>query len=241
MQISNRLLMVSDLVPKNARLVDIGTDHGYVPIYLYTQGRISKALAMDINKGPIERAKAHIAECGLEGAIETRQSDGMARLIPGEGDALVIAGMGGPLMIRILEQGKDKLLGNETLILQPQSELPLVRHYLHDHGYAIEKEEMVFEDGKYYVAMKAYKGREQYSKTVAYTYGQTLLEGRNKVLYQYLCKHAKTLADLKETLIQANTPGACVRLEAVEAEAAELLEALAYFQVSEDKGADDEK
>lgn len=107
MMLSKRMQAVADLVPEAACLADIGTDHGYLPIRLVQKGRVRRAIAMDVNAGPLDRASGHIEECGLGERIATRLSDGLTELGPGEADVVLIAGMGGPLTVRILERGKD--------------------------------------------------------------------------------------------------------------------------------------
>ena len=106
MQLSKRLAAVARLVSAGSRLADVGTDHGYVPISLVCEGKIPSAIAMDVNRGPLNRARAHIKAQGLEKYIDTRLSDGLAALAPGEADSVLIAGMGGMLMMRILSQGQ---------------------------------------------------------------------------------------------------------------------------------------
>ncbi len=162
MQISERLQAVAELVSPGSRLADVGTDHGYVPIFLVRKGRIPSAVAMDINRGPLERARLHIRQYGLEGCIETRLSDGLAKLLPGEADSILIAGMGGMLTVRILESGREVLQAAKELILQPQSDIREVRLFLKKNGYRIEAENMVEEDGKFYPMMRAVQGQEHF-------------------------------------------------------------------------------
>ena len=109
MELSRRLRMNASFVTPGNRLADVGTDHGYIPIALRLEGVIPSALAMDINPGPLERAKEHIRQFDLETDIHTRLSDGVQALCPGEADSVLIAGMGGALTIKILEAGKDVL------------------------------------------------------------------------------------------------------------------------------------
>lgn len=156
-QISRRLKAVAAMVTPGVRLADVGTDHGYIPIYLIQTEKIRCAVAMDINQGPLERAQEHIRQYGLGEQIETRLSDGLYALAPGEADSIVIAGMGGLLMVRILEEGKAVLETGPELILQPQSEIRQVRAYLETEGYEIVQEDLVFEEGKYYPMMRAVK------------------------------------------------------------------------------------
>ena len=109
MELSKRLYAVAGLVTKGASVADIGTDHGYIPIYLIEQGISPKAIALDINKGPLERARMHIVGHGLKDRIETRLSDGLEAVMPGEVDTMIAAGMGGGLIIKILTEGKEVL------------------------------------------------------------------------------------------------------------------------------------
>lgn len=135
-------------------VADVGTDHGYIPIYLVEQGSCKRAIAMDIRKGPLQRAKEHIEEHQLGAYIQTRLSDGLAALKNGEADAVVIAGMGGATMQGILEAGKDVITPGTVLVLQPQSEVAQFRNYLKENGFELLAEDMVCEDGKFYPMMK---------------------------------------------------------------------------------------
>ena len=129
--------------------------HGYVPISLCEGKQIPSAIAMDINEGPLLRAKSHIEEAGLTGYIQTRLSDGLAALKAGEGDTVLIAGMGGILMEKILHEGRETLSSVRELILQPQSEIRQFRTWLREQGLRITDEKMVEEDGKFYPMMRA--------------------------------------------------------------------------------------
>ena len=158
MELSKRLYAVASLVTEGASVADVGTDHRYIPIYLIQQNIASKAIALDINGGPLERARMHIIGYNLKGQIETRLSDGLLAVQPGEVDTMIAAGMGGGLIIRILEDGKEVVESLKEFILQPQSEVWRVRRYLLDHHMNIIDEDMVEEDGKYYPMMKAVHG-----------------------------------------------------------------------------------
>lgn len=212
-KISKRLEMVASLVSDGSVLADVGTDHGYVPIYLLEQQRIPRAIAMDIGRGPLARAEEHIALYGAQKYIETRLSDGVAALTPGEVDSIVIAGMGGGLVIHILESGADVCRKARELVLQPQSELAKVREYLQCAGYVTEAEEMLSEDGKYYPMMRVHyesaavgnfmqdgenKNAEKADDIeVCYRYGRLLLEQQHPVLYEYLQKER----DIQEQIL----------------------------------------
>lgn len=154
MQISKRLEAVAGMVTPGLTLADVGTDHAYIPIYLVENQTVSRAVAMDIGRGPLARAQEHIRAHGLEAQIETRLSDGLGALEPGEVQSIVIAGMGGPLAVRILTMGAAQAAACREVILQPQSDLRLVRSYLCNAGYRIVQEELVCEEGKFYPMMK---------------------------------------------------------------------------------------
>lgn len=190
MELSKRLKAVAELVTPGMRLADVGTDHGYIPIYLTEAGVIPSAIAMDINKSPLERAKEHIREHGLEGKIQTRLSDGLKNLQMNEADCMIAAGMGGGLVIRILSEERDTAGSLKELILQPQSEIDSVRKYLTEEGYRIVAEDMVYEDGKYYPMMKAVPcmagaGEIPYSEEEL-EFGRVLLQQAHPVLGQFL-------------------------------------------------------
>ena len=190
MELSKRLKAVAELVTPGMRLADVGTDHGYIPIYLTEAGVIPSAIAMDINKGPLERSKEHIREHGLEGKIQTRLSDGLKNLQMNEADCMIAAGMGGGLVIRILSEERDTAGSLKELILQPQSEIDSVRKYLTEEGYRIVAEDMVYEDGKYYPMMKAVPcmagaGEIPYSEEEL-EFGRVLLQQAHPVLGQFL-------------------------------------------------------
>lgn len=192
MKLSKRLRAVADLLSEGLTFADIGTDHGYIPIFLVESGKSPRAIAMDINKGPLLRAEAHIKEHGLEKQISTRLSDGMQALKSGECEAAVLAGMGGGLVMKILEEGKHVREDMQEWILQPQSEIAKVRQYLCENGYCIAEEDMVEEDGKYYPIMRVIKGEAPEYHNIELCYGKWLLDQKHPVLLTYLMKEIKT-------------------------------------------------
>jgi tRNA A22 N-methylase len=152
--LSKRLEAIASLITPGYIVADVGTDHGYIPIYQVQQNRSPSAIAMDLRKGPLQRAADHIQSCGLSDRIKTRLSDGTAALGVGEAEAIVVAGMGGELVLHILTDGEAVCRSAKELILQPQSEIAGVRRYLREHAYRIVAENMIYEDGKYYPMMR---------------------------------------------------------------------------------------
>lgn len=186
MELSKRLQAVANLVSDGVTLADVGTDHGYVPICLVQIGKCSKAIAMDVNQGPLLRAKSHIEEQGLAQQITTRLSDGVKELDEGEVECVVIAGMGGALTVKILEQGECVFRSLKEFVLQPQSEIWKVRRYLCENGYVITDEDMVLEDGKFYPMMRVINGQAPAYNKIELNYGKVLLEKKHPVLKQFL-------------------------------------------------------
>lgn len=208
-QLSKRLKAVADLITGEGVLADIGTDHGYIPIYLVQTGRIPQAIAADIKEGPLLRAKEHIEKYGLGAYIETRLSDGAKKIAPGEAQILVLAGMGGGLMQRILSQSEEVFSVAKEVILQPQSEQEHLRRYLIAKGYQILAEDMVKEDGKYYPMMRISmtkngdcKGKNPYENAgdIGYVYGAYLLNDGHPLLQDFLKREEKIYTDLLQDL-----------------------------------------
>lgn len=203
-KLSDRLSAVASFVTEGNILADVGTDHGYIPIYLLQNRRIPKAIAMDINEGPLQRAKEHIALYGLQDYIELRLSDGVSALVPGETDTILVAGMGGGLVMHILEEGKEVCMRAKELILQPQSELERVRKYLWSDGYVILEENMILEDDKFYPMMRVVyqnvRDTESAECPLFCHYGKLLLEQRHPVLKEYLEREKKLYTGILEKL-----------------------------------------
>ena len=186
--LSKRMMCLANMVTPGKRIVDIGCDHALVSIYLVSEGISPKVLAMDIGEGPLEAAKANIEKYGLSESIETRLSDGMSELKPGETDGAVIAGMGGLTIVGILKKGLHNISPGYELVLSPQSEIPEVRAFLRTHGMKIIDEEMIIEDDKYYNIIKAVATDEEHIDTneLYDTYSQFLIEKKSPIYLRYL-------------------------------------------------------
>lgn len=155
MVLSRRLQMLADMVTPGNTVADVGCDHAFLSIYLVQAGISPHVLAMDVRKGPLAAAREHIEGSGLNTYIKLRLSDGLEGLGEGEAETVLCAGMGGRLMARILKAGETRARAMKELILQPQSELKEFRIFLRREGYRILAEDGVFEEGKYYFAVKA--------------------------------------------------------------------------------------
>jgi tRNA (adenine22-N1)-methyltransferase len=196
--LSKRLEAIAELVTPGNVVCDVGTDHGYIPIWLVQQEKIPRAIAMDLREGPLARASEHIKRCGLSERIETRLSDGTKALRTGEADTIVCAGMGGELILHILTDGDAVCRSARELILQPQSEIARVRRYLREHEYSVTAENMILEDGKYYPMMRVLPLSEAETEycEVYDLYGRLLLQEKHPVLRQYLEREEQQLLDI---------------------------------------------
>lgn len=235
--LSERLTMLCGMVKKGSRAVDVGCDHGFVPIYLVQNGVCSHVLAMDVRTGPLSRAQEHISECGLDDYIDTRLSDGLDGYRRGEADVLICAGMGGKLMLRILMDAGEKTGDFSEMILQPQSDLFEFREKLRMNGYYIADEEMVFEGGKYYFLMKAIHAADDdavdFSGVSAETpddgismaelydrYGEWNIRKKSPLLAQFLTESLKSRTELEQMLLKNGGTKAAGRLTEVQHETA---------------------
>jgi len=158
MILTKRLQLIYDIIPKCNTVADIGTDHGYIPISLVTGGICKKALAMDVNEGPLDAAHKNTVKYGVADKVETRISNGLENLNKGEADVIVIAGMGGPLIGSIIENGTDAITDDTVLILQPMIAQRELREYLYQNGFEITDEYVCREENKFYNIFKAKKG-----------------------------------------------------------------------------------
>lgn len=177
MELTPRLQRIADWVRPDARIADVGTDHAYLPVWLRLQKRVSYAIASDLRKGPLERAKETGRIYGAD-KIEFRLCNGLADIAPHEVDTVVIAGMGSETICSILEAAPWTADGAHTLLLQPMSHSDRLRFFLCRHGYRILRESLVYDRGTIYPVLEVTAGEE------ALTLGQ--LWGGAKLLHDPL-------------------------------------------------------
>lgn len=151
-QLSKRLRAIAENITTGSRLADIGSDHALLPAFLAQAGRIAYAVAGELNPGPLEAARKQIRESGLGDTVSVRGGNGLEVVRPGEVDTVSIAGMGGNLIVEILEAGRKagKLEGVRRLVLQPNVGEEAVRRWLREKGWKLLGEEILEEDGKIY-------------------------------------------------------------------------------------------
>ena len=226
-ELSKRMQSVAHMIQPCDAVGDIGCDHAFVSIYLVEQRRAKRVIASDVRRGPIAIAKRNIEAMNLSDQIEIRMGDGLDTIVPGEVNAVVLAGMGGMLMIDILERGEEVVTRCDQLVLQPQSDIEKVRRYLAEKGYHLADEQMLIDAGKYYnlldVRVHEMVQKDEYdcSKLAddwCYMYGGSLLRKKDPVLRSWLVKRRDTTAGLINSLSGKNTENAAKRLKTVKAE-----------------------
>lgn len=171
--LTERLRTIADMVDQGSRLADIGTDHGFIPIYLLTMGKIQYAVASDVHIGPLDKARENTLKYGVGEKMRLCRADGMEGLRQDEVDAVVIAGMGGELICRILDRVPQSV---KTLILQPMTDLENVRKKVHQIGFTLVREKIAREENKFYIVMKAQRGACPYWSEQDYLVSPLLLE-----------------------------------------------------------------
>ncbi len=182
-KINDRLLTAVPFIREGARLCDVGTDHAYLPIYLLMQGRISAATASDINEGPLERARENINKYGLCERISTVLCDGLRAVDGASVDDIAIFGMGGELIVKIIDEAPWLRDAKKRLILQPMTHPEKLREYLAQNGFNIIGESLSFDRGKIYQTICAeYDGIKREYDGFTLLFGEYILKEGGELL-----------------------------------------------------------
>ncbi|MCT4509239.1 MAG: class I SAM-dependent methyltransferase [Tepidibacter sp.] len=205
MKLTPRLEAVADLVSDNIKVADIGTDHGYIPVYLIKKNKIQNAIAADINKGPLDNARKEIYSNNLEDRIELRLGSGLSVLKLGEVDEVVIAGMGGVLISQLIENELEIAKKLDKIILQPMQASSELRKYLHKNSFIIEEEILVKEDFRIYEIMvvtydETGKRQEFIEDEIYYEVGKGLLKNKPSLTLEFIDKKIKEYCKIIEKL-----------------------------------------
>lgn len=190
MELSKRLMKIASYVNYCEAIADIGTDHGYIPIYLVKNNKCNSAIASDINKGPIEKASTNIRFEGLSEKIKCLLGGGLKPLKVGEVNGVIIAGMGGNLIRDIILEDIEKVKLYDFLILQPAQNPEVLRGFLYNNNFEILNEDLILDDGKFYELFKV-KYNENAKKInikdeISYEISSILLESNNSLVKDYI-------------------------------------------------------
>ena len=203
-KLSTRLQIVYDMVPVCDTIADVGCDHGYLSLALLETDVAKKAIAMDINKGPLAKANENILVSGFKDRCETRLSDGLAKLEVAEADVICICGMGGALIGRIISKDFEVAKSAKCLIIEPQSEYFELRSMLTQKGFVIDDEALCTEENKIYPIIKIHyeadaKNRPTYSKAQL-VYGPKVIEKSPQLLKKLLDKNESEYSSILSKL-----------------------------------------
>ncbi|MGX4600639.1 tRNA (adenine(22)-N(1))-methyltransferase [Faecalimicrobium sp. JNUCC 81] len=190
MKLTDRLLKIASLVTKGKRVADIGTDHGYIPVYLLNKGHVDFSILADVNKGPLENARGEVRHNKLLDKVDLRLGSGIEVLEVNEVDEVIIAGMGGILISELLEAKTEVAHSVEKLILQPMQAQDELRKYLLNNGYEIIDEVLVKEDFRIYeIIVTKYTGKNTVVEDeIYYELGKKLIENKDPLLNEFIDK-----------------------------------------------------
>lgn len=200
--LGKRLEICAQKVRHGRKIVDVGTDHAYLPIWLAKKGFISQAIALDVKEAPLRSAKKNIEKYHVQDTVTTILSDGLTQVSPSQADDIIISGMGGDLVIQIISQTPWLKNPDKRLILQPMSCENKVREYLNLEGFSIINETALECEGKVYVVMVCVYTNSEPNKDVLYPYVGKLLDAPSAVTYKYL---GRILKHLRNKSLDPNT------------------------------------
>ena len=201
--ISKRLLCCASMVQPGSRVADIGTDHGYLGIYLLQSGAARHVIACDLRKDPLENARRNAKLFGVDGEMELRLSDGLEKIRPDEVDTVVMAGMGGDLIQKILSQCSWRKREGLQFILQPQSAGNVLRRWMCEDGFEIQREEPV-QDGHFLYTVMELRQGEPSPLTPGTEYASpALLKGESPLVGNYLARVENALQETVRGLTNA--------------------------------------
>lgn len=225
-KLSPRLDAIAKLVPDTGGVADVGTDHGYIPVYLAQHGHAGELFATDINKDPLEHAKRTAAENGLDGQIGFFLCNGLEALDGADIETVIIAGMGGETIADILSAAPWTNEGSRLMILQPMSKAPFLRSWLFDNGYKVLSEQLARDRTDYEILTAAAGLDDPYSPAELLT-GHRRLISSDVLFPERLSFLTEKLNRAKAGLSSSLKTEDSVRLNEIN----ELLASLAEFKI----------
>ena len=203
-KLSQRLQAIADMVPQGSSVADVGTDHGFLPCYLAQNRQAEKVIACDINAQPLALAQKNVTDYNVADIVSTRLGNGLSVIEPGEADVVTIAGMGGALMLEILDAASDVVDRLQRIILQPNVGMEAVRIWAEKNRWHIVQEELIRENDRFSVIIAMEPGRSLNSMTpVELFLGPELLANQHPLLGFYISeewdKTQKVLAQLAQS------------------------------------------
>lgn len=186
MELNARLSALIRYVPQGSVVADIGTDHAYVPVYLLLNKISPKVIASDVSEGPLQAAENTVGRYELQDKIVLRQGNGLEVLAPGEAGIIIVSGMGGNSIKKLLGDSFAVAEAASRLILQPMNNEGSLRLWLTGNGWQIEDEVLVRDGGKIYAVIVARRGDEWEQDDFIIEIGPRLIGNKDPLLKQYL-------------------------------------------------------
>ncbi|MBZ2175715.1 class I SAM-dependent methyltransferase [Schnuerera sp. xch1] len=205
MILSERLQSIADFIPNNTIVGDIGTDHGYLPVYLIENKIAKKVIATDISNNSLNKIIQFVESRCLKDFVDIRLGDGLEIIKPFEIDTVVIAGMGGILIKDILNKNKDIAESITNFILQPNIATKELREYLYQNEFEIIDEKLVEEGNKFYEIIYAKKGKMYLKDNIYLELGEKLILNRNPLLKRFIYHKIGILEDILQQLQDKDT------------------------------------
>ena len=181
-----RLEEIINVVEDNSIVADIGTDHGIVPYELIKSNKAKKVIASDISEKSLDKLREKLDYLDEPEKIILNVSDGLDNLNEYQVDTIIISGMGGNLIVDILNKNIDVAKSANCLILGANNSLSVLRKFLHDNSFEIIEEVDLFENDKYYQIIKIKVGKQLFSNDYEYEFGKFLIDNKSENLKQYI-------------------------------------------------------
>ncbi len=216
-KLSNRLQAVARQIPAGLRVADVGTDHGYLPVYLVVNDIAPKVIASDRGKRPLDSARQLISLLSLENQIDVRLGDGLSVLQPDEAEVICLAGMGGVAIKEIISAGLPLAQAAKRLVLQPQRNVPAVRRFLVANGFKIVAEDLAEDDGFYYEIIAVEPGPMELTEQEA-DFGPLLLRDGHPLFKDFLILKETDLTQLLAAMADNNSKDSLQRKKQLEEE-----------------------
>lgn len=232
-KLNPRLKKIAQQVKKGEKVADIGTDHGYIPIYLLKNKISPFIIAGDINKKPLKTAENNIKEHGLLDKIETRLGSGLSILKPGEVNTAIIAGMGGLLIGDLLKHSKDIVKNLDTLIIQPMQAQSELRKYLVSNGFTIVDDILVKEDHRIYEIIVVKHGAEKSIDPIYYDIGFHIMNNPKPLAIEFINRKIREAKNIKENISKNSVNPSIEKLKEMEIKLKKLEEVLICLQKQE--------
>ncbi|MFQ9980171.1 MAG: tRNA (adenine(22)-N(1))-methyltransferase [Finegoldia magna] len=217
-----RLEEIIKLVDEYSIVADIGTDHGIVPYELVKSAKAKKVIASDISEKSLDKLREKLDYLDEPEKIVLNVSDGLDNLNEYQVDTIIISGMGGNLIVDILNKNLDIAKSANCLILGANNSLALLRRFMHENSFEIIEEVDLFENDKYYQIIKAKVGKQLFVNEYEYEFGKYLIDNKSEYLKKYINQQIENKNNILSNLSDKNSDSVKSAIENINVEVNEL-------------------